>query len=115
MSNWHKGDHLAWAAQRAGLDLAELDAAVAADPERYAGVVAANQASQRRAGHWGVPLMVFRREPFFGQDRFDQLVWRLRQAGLAPRPSVRERPAPEARGRPAPRGRPQGVGSDSGA
>ena len=31
-------------------------------------------------------MMVFGDEPFFGQDRFDQLVWRLRQAGMAPRP-----------------------------
>jgi 2-hydroxychromene-2-carboxylate isomerase len=26
--------------------------------------------------------MVFEGEPFFGQDRFDLLVWRLRQHGL---------------------------------
>jgi 2-hydroxychromene-2-carboxylate isomerase len=30
-------------------------------------------------------MMVFEGEPFFGQDRFDQLVWRLRQAGLLDR------------------------------
>jgi 2-hydroxychromene-2-carboxylate isomerase len=29
-----------------------------------------------------VPMMVFGGEPFFGQDRIDQLVWRLKQAGL---------------------------------
>ncbi len=29
------------------------------------------------AGHWGVPLMVFEGEPFYGQDRFDQLLWRM--------------------------------------
>jgi 2-hydroxychromene-2-carboxylate isomerase len=28
---------------------------------------------------------VFRGEPFFGQDRLDTLVWRLRQYGLEPR------------------------------
>jgi 2-hydroxychromene-2-carboxylate isomerase len=27
--------------------------------------------------------MVFEGEPFFGQDRFDQLVWRMGQKGLA--------------------------------
>ena len=37
------------------------------------------------AGHWGVPTMVFADEPFFGQDRIDLLVWRLRQHGLRPR------------------------------
>ena len=28
-------------------------------------------------GHWGVPLMAYRGEPFYGQDRFDQLLWRM--------------------------------------
>jgi 2-hydroxychromene-2-carboxylate isomerase len=44
--------------------------------------VADNQAAQRVGGHYGVPLMVFDDEPFFGQDRFDQFVWRLEKAGL---------------------------------
>ena len=34
------------------------------------------------AGHWGVPTMVFEGEPFFGQDRIDLLVWRMKQKGL---------------------------------
>lgn len=29
--------------------------------------------------------MVFEGEPFFGQDRFDVLVWRLKQWGLRKR------------------------------
>ena len=29
--------------------------------------------------------MVFAGEPFFGQDRFDQLLWRLKQNGLEER------------------------------
>jgi len=48
-------------------------------------LIEANQAAQVEAGHSGVPLFAFRGEPFFGQDRFDLLVWRMRQAGLAPR------------------------------
>jgi len=31
-----------------------------------------------------VPTLVFDGEPFFGQDRFELLVWRLEQRGLAP-------------------------------
>jgi 2-hydroxychromene-2-carboxylate isomerase len=80
--NWHSGDHLAAAAARAGLDLAELDAAVAADPAHFAGIVETNQVDQRKGGHYGVPLMVIDGEPFFGQDRFDQMKWRLGQKGL---------------------------------
>jgi 2-hydroxychromene-2-carboxylate isomerase len=83
---WHEGGHLAEAAARAGLDIAELDAAIAADPEGYDARIAANQAALEAAGHWGVPTMVLDGEPFFGQDRIDVLVWRLRQLGLAPRP-----------------------------
>ena len=45
-------------------------------------IVATSQADQRAAGHWGVPMMVFAGEPFFGQDRFDQLKWRLEAQGL---------------------------------
>ncbi|HSV02747.1 MAG TPA: DsbA family protein [Phenylobacterium sp.] len=85
VDDWHQGDHLAKAAARAGLEFAELAAAVDADPARYAAIVEASQAAQRKAGHWGVPMMVFGGEPFFGQDRFDQLVWRMRQQGLARR------------------------------
>ena len=32
--------------------------------------------------------MVFRGEPFFGQDRIELLFWRMRQAGLKPRPTT---------------------------
>lgn len=85
VDNWHEGDHLSRAAERAGLDAAELIAAVDADPEHFATVVEANQSDQRAAGHWGVPMMVFGGEPFFGQDRFDQLKWRMEKAGLARR------------------------------
>ncbi len=83
--DWHRGDHLADAAARAGLDLAEMDAAVAADTARHIAAVETNQTAQRAAGHYGVPLMALDGEPFFGQDRFDQLVWRLQQRGLSPR------------------------------
>lgn len=85
VDNWHEGDHLAQAAHRAGLDLFELDAAIAADSSRYAKIVEDNQEAQRNAGHWGVPMMVFKGEPFFGQDRVDQLKWRMEGAGLTKR------------------------------
>ena len=85
VTDWHLGDHLARAAERAGLDLAEMDAAIAADPAHHAGIVEANQDAQRLGGHYGVPLMVFEGEPFFGQDRFDQLKWRMEQRGLVRR------------------------------
>ena len=36
-----------------------------------------NHQAMLEAGHWGVPLMVFEGEAFYGQDRFDQLLWRM--------------------------------------
>lgn len=82
---WHEGDHLARAVASAGLDLAELDARQEAEAERLDEAIKANEADQRLGGHYGVPLMVYQGEPFFGQDRYDQLVWRMRQNGMAAR------------------------------
>lgn len=85
VKGWDQGDHLANAAGNAGLDLAELDAAIEADPEGYDAKIEANQDALNAAGHWGVPTMVFEGEPFFGQDRIDVLVWRMKQNGLEAR------------------------------
>lgn len=83
--NWHEGDHLAGAAERAGLDWAELAAEVAAEPDTLDEEIAANQAALEAAGHWGVPTLVFDGEPFFGQDRIDMVQWRMTQKGLVRR------------------------------
>lgn len=80
--NWHEGSHLADAAARAGFDLAAMDDEISAHAERYEAVIKANEAAQKAGGHWGVPLMVFKDEPFFGQDRLSHLEFRLTQAGL---------------------------------
>jgi 2-hydroxychromene-2-carboxylate isomerase len=84
-TGWHEGEHLAGAAARAGLDLAELDAEVAVEAEALDAEIAANQDALEAAGHWGVPTLVFAGEPFFGQDRIAMAGWRMEQAGLAPR------------------------------
>jgi len=83
--NWHEGEHLADAAGRAGLDLAELDAEAAAQADELDAEIAANQQTLEDAGHWGVPTLVFEGEPFFGQDRIEMAKWRMEQKGLAPR------------------------------
>ena len=83
--NWHEGDHLAQAAVRAGLDPEALERAARDDADRLDAAIATNQAALDSAGHWGVPTMVFEGEPFFGQDRLDVLVWRMKQKGLQPR------------------------------
>jgi 2-hydroxychromene-2-carboxylate isomerase len=82
VEGWHEGTHLRDAAERAGLDLAAMDAAIEAEPAKYDQVIEENQRAHLAAGHWGVPTMVFQDEPFFGQDRIDLLLWRMEQHGL---------------------------------
>lgn len=82
VTGWNEGTHLACAAERAGLNLVDLERAIEADPAGMTAEIDANQAAQYEAGHWGVPLFVFDGEPFFGQDRLDLLVWRMQQKGL---------------------------------
>ena len=85
IDGWNEGAHLSGAAERAGLDLAELDAQIEADPAHFIDAIEQNQKALEAAGHWGVPTLVFEGEPFFGQDRLDLLLWRLENAGLSER------------------------------
>lgn len=68
------GKHPGWD-QTMEADFAWMELTV--DPAGYATEIEANEAAMYAAGHWGVPLMVYRGEPFYGQDRFDQLLWRI--------------------------------------
>ena len=83
--NWHEGDQLASAFARAGLDPAEIEREVAAQPDALDAEIAANQDALEAAGHWGVPTLVFDGEPFFGQDRIEMVRWRLDQKELTER------------------------------
>lgn len=83
--DWHKGDHLADAVKRAGFDLAALDAEALAQAEALDAILQRNQDDLENAGHWGVPTMVFNGEPFFGHDRVELLIWRMKQHGLEAR------------------------------
>ena len=85
VAGWHEGDHLARAASAAGFDLAAMDAAITADPDRYEKVIVGNEQDHAASGHWGVPTFAFENEPFFGQDRIDLLVWRMESKGLSRR------------------------------
>ena len=84
-AGWNQGEHLADAAARAGLDMADLDAEAERVAEALDAEVAANQAALEAAGHWGVPTLVFDGEPFFGQDRIALALWRMERAGLEKR------------------------------
>jgi len=85
VNGWNEGDHLASAAAKAGFNLAAMDAAISADPDRYEKVISGNESDHAASGHWGVPTFVFEKEPFFGQDRIDLLIWRMQGKGLTRR------------------------------
>ena len=79
--NWDQGDQLKDAAAKAGLDLADMEAAI--QNSDHQDEVERNQQALDDAGHWGVPTMVVKGEPFFGQDRIKTLRWRLEKMGLS--------------------------------
>ncbi len=83
--NWHEGEHLALASEKAGLGLEGLDKLVISDADRLESEIEKNQTDLESAGHWGVPTCAYRGEPFFGQDRLDVLLWRLKGDGLVRR------------------------------
>ena len=85
VEGWDQGTDLAEALARADLDLTALDRDITADPARYDALIEQNQDAHIQAGHWGVPTTVFNGEPFFGQDRIELLLWRMRQHGLRKR------------------------------
>jgi 2-hydroxychromene-2-carboxylate isomerase len=78
--DWDRGDRLKQAVASTGLDLDDLEDAIARYD--YLSEIEQNQKMLEDAGHWGVPTMVFQGEPFFGQDRIDTLRWRLDQFDL---------------------------------
>lgn len=79
VDGWDQGEYLAGAATTAGLDPAAMEARALSEADRLDAVLHANEAAQAAAGHWGVPLFVYRGEPFFGQDRLPDLLWRIDQ------------------------------------
>lgn len=83
--NWHEGGHLERAIEAAGLGEEEIIAEVQGEGQALDAEIAANQDALEKAGHWGVPTLVFEGEPFFGQDRIEMAKWRMEQKGLQKR------------------------------
>lgn len=81
VTDWHADEHVSRALTAAGLDAQSVLAKIEDNASDYDSEITRNQEAQVAAGHWGVPLFVYEREPFFGQDRIEHLVWRMRQFG----------------------------------
>ena len=56
-----------------GLDADRVLDAAESEPERLDRTIADNEAALEAAGHWGVPTLVYKSEPFFGQDRLEMI------------------------------------------
>jgi 2-hydroxychromene-2-carboxylate isomerase len=78
--NWHKGRYLSNAAAAVGLDLATMQQMI--EEGDHLEEIERNHSALEEVGHWGVPTMVVRDEPFFGQDRIETLRWHLSCCGL---------------------------------
>lgn len=68
-----------------GLDANAVIKKAADNEEHYFKIIEQNEADNHTSGHGGVPNGVHRGEPFWGHDRFDTLVWRLKQNGMTKR------------------------------
>jgi len=79
---WDQEDRLARATERAGLNFGEMDRRIVSEENRLEAVIGKSQIDHERSGHWGVPTCTYKGEPFFGQDRLDVLLWRLKKSGL---------------------------------
>ena len=78
--DWDQGDNLEDKMQEASLDLEGILNSTSWEDAKQ--VLDQNAAGILEAGHWGVLLMVFEEELFYGQDRFDHLVWRIKRRAV---------------------------------
>lgn len=84
---WNEGTHVRDAIDRAGIDGEAMLKDLANNPGKYDALVDRNHEMHltNSCGHYGVPVFDFQGEPFFGQDRMDQLIWRMKRFGLTER------------------------------
>ncbi|MCL7960552.1 MAG: DsbA family protein [marine benthic group bacterium] len=82
--------HVADAVNSIGMNYDNVIEDIQSNPDKYDAVWQQNQVDFQATGQGGVPTMSFNGEPFFGQDRFNQFFWRLRQNGLTARKVPRE-------------------------
>ena len=85
VDGWHEEHHLLDALNSAGLNGLKLMTKVESETEKLEAVIEKNHLDQENTDHWGVPLMTFRGETFYGQDRIETLLWRMRNEGLSKR------------------------------
>ncbi len=68
-----------------GLEAGPIEKKAKQNEDKYMAVIEENEKYNHSSGHGGVPNAIFRGEPFWGHDRIDTLIWRLKQNGLTKR------------------------------
>ena len=81
-SGWNEEHNMAQACSKVGLNLANLKMKVKQNEEELIQQILKNQKDQKLAGHHGVPLLVYKNQTFFGQDRFNDFKKLLVEDGL---------------------------------
>ena len=73
---WGQETHLSkcLAACELSIDKLKQPDELTPDADQY---FATNQQAMFDYGHWGIPMFALHGEPFYGQDRLDQLRWRI--------------------------------------
>jgi 2-hydroxychromene-2-carboxylate isomerase len=82
--------HIEEAVNSIGMDYDAVIADIQKNPEKYDAIWQKNSEDHGKTGHGSVPVMSWQGEPFYGQDRFNQLFWRLRENNLTVRKVPRE-------------------------
>ena len=83
--NWHQGDNSKQCAERCGLDYQQMVSAIEGDESSHDAQAQQHAEDLIAAGHYNIPTMIYQGEIFFGPDRVDTLLWRMKQHGLKKR------------------------------
>jgi 2-hydroxychromene-2-carboxylate isomerase len=74
-------EHLIEILSKFNIELSEIRETIKKNESTLIEQIKQNQVEQLEAGHHGVPLSVYKEEYFFGQDKFDDLIERMKING----------------------------------
>jgi 2-hydroxychromene-2-carboxylate isomerase len=81
VKNWNKDEHLVEILSEFNIELLEIRETIKNNEKALIEKIKQNQVEQLDAGHHGVPLSVYKEEYFFGQDKFNDLIERMKTNG----------------------------------
>ena len=81
VKNWNKDKHLVEILSEFNIELPEIRETIKNNEKALIEKIKQNQVEQLDAGHHGVPLSVYKEEYFFGQDKFNDLIERMKTNG----------------------------------